>query len=415
MASNEKFETERNHSRNRKLENFKTRDDFEKYLNEDQGDKNTTSIPFKKKFLKGFRSFIKNADVVHDGENEIESVAQVRDPREDKDVEYDLDKNGKRKGLALIFSYPLLTKAKTEKEKDIDGTAMRFLLESIFGENDVLYCPNMSLTRVEQILGEDVLGDIADDYNSLTIAILSEAKPSNSSKIVVQKGEGTSRMEITVKKFLETIDEALWIDKPKLVIINAPRGEKDAASSKTEKQDHTSKSATPKSTLVARRNDDPEDFQWSLDRDWAFFWSTLEGNRINKASNSGPSPFIEILCDELNEAIEKNKRKDIYEIYLAVQREMLILESKNQQNYRNQVCEFRSTLRKKLILTDKGPEEKAAPAEDAVAQVKESASAEEAPATEKAAPVEEAAPGEKPASAEEAAAPAEETAAPFLH
>jgi hypothetical protein len=121
------------------------------------------------------------------------------------------------------------------------------------------------------------------------------------------------------------------------------------------------------------------------------------------------------LCDELNEAIEKNKRKDIYEIYLAVQREMLILESKNQLNYRNQVCEFRSTLRKKLILTEKGPEKKAAPAEDAVAQVKESASAEEAPATEKAAPVEEAAPGEKPASAEEAAAPAEETAAPFLH
>lgn len=217
MAKNEKFENERKLSRKNKLGNFKTRDDFEKYLNEDQGEKNTSSV--KKKFLKWM---IKKADVVHDGENEIESVAQVRDPREDKDVEYDLDKNGKRKGLALIFSYPLLTKAKTEK--DIDGTAMRFLLESIFGENDVLYCPNMSFTRVEQILG-DVLGEIADDYNSLTIAILSEAKPSKSSKIVVQKGEGTSRKEkeITVKKFLETIDETLWIDKPKLVIIDAPR------------------------------------------------------------------------------------------------------------------------------------------------------------------------------------------------
>ena len=221
MARKEKFENERKTSTKSKLENFKTFDDFEKYLNEDQEEKNTSSIPFEKKILKGFRRFIKNVDVVPDGENEIESVAQVRDPREDKDVEYDLDKNGKRKGLALIFSYPLLKKAKPEK--DIDGTAMRFLLESFFGENDVLYCPNMSLARVEQILGKEVLGDIAGDYNSLTIAILSEAKPKNNSKIVVQEGEGTSRKEITVKKFLETIDVTLWKDKPKLVIINAPR------------------------------------------------------------------------------------------------------------------------------------------------------------------------------------------------
>ena len=94
------------------------------------------------------------------------------------------------------------------------------------------------------------------------------------------------------------------------------------------------------------------DFQWSLDRDWAFFWSTLEGNRINKETNSSTSPFITILWNELNEAIDKKSRKDIYEIYLAVQKEMLILESENRPEFRNQVCEFRSTLRKKLILTD---------------------------------------------------------------
>ena len=81
---------------------------------------------------------------------------------------------------------------------------------------------------------------------------------------------------------------------------------------------------------------------------------------------------------------------------------MLILESKKPENYRNQVCEFRSTLRKKLILTDNAPSEKAAPAVEVVAPVKESASAEGALATE------ETAPAEVAASVVESAAPAEE-------
>ncbi|CBY40887.1 unnamed protein product [Oikopleura dioica] len=194
---------------------------------------------------------------------------------------------------------------------------------------------------------QDIVSDknVAGAYNSLTIAILSEEKPSNNSKIVVAGKESTSPMEITVKKFLNDIDEEIWIDKPKLVIVNAPRGGRNAASSKTSKR-------AKKCSLVSN-NSESMDFQWSLDRDWAFFWSTLEGNRINKATNSSISPFITILWNEFNEAIDKKSRKDIYEIYLAVQKEMLILESENQPDFRNQVCEFRSTLRKKLILTDK--------------------------------------------------------------
>ena len=194
---------------------FKTVEDFKKYLKEDHDEKKTFSTS--EKIWKRFRSIL-----VKDDENEFEAVAQVKDPREDKEEEYDLGKNEKKKGLAVIFSFPLLTKER--EQKDLDGAALCFLFEKIFGEQDVFYVPNFEFDRVKQFL-QDIVSDknVADGYNSLTIAILSEEKPSNSSKIVVAGKESTSPMEITVKKFLNGIDEELWIDKPKLVIVNAPR------------------------------------------------------------------------------------------------------------------------------------------------------------------------------------------------
>lgn len=76
----------------------------------------------------------------------------------------------------------------------------------------------------------NVLNDenMAAALKSLTIVILSNGIPGRKSKIVVRGDDSSSynTQEVHVHEFLRALTEescAGWIDKPKLVIVNAPR------------------------------------------------------------------------------------------------------------------------------------------------------------------------------------------------
>lgn len=140
---------------------------------------------------------------------------------------------------------------------------------------------------------------------------------------------------------------------------NIFRGEKDGTSRKVATDGAMTKKGRSGVTDLVANNQEKEEthFQWSMGRDWAFFYSTLAGNRINQATVTSegrrPSRFVSILFNELSDAIDNENHQDIYEVYLRVQREMLKKEvsGDDEEEGRNQVCEFQSSLRKKLVLT----------------------------------------------------------------